>query len=86
MTNIVNQLKSGVKFAALQEKSYKYLGGGQYKHLDFHITPEGIDAGWIYEYPCLKFSGKMYLDAGKTIEQGIMDGHLAPDVRVSCQI
>ena len=25
------------------------------------------------------------LDAGKTIEQGIIDGHLEPDVRVSCQ-
>lgn len=82
----MTRIKSGEKFATIAEESYKYLGGGNYKHIDYHITPEGMAAGWLYEYPCLKFAGRMYLDAGKTIEQGLLDGHLELDARVSCQI
>lgn len=76
-------LDGSVTFNQVVEDSKKYLGGGQYQHIGTHITPEGREAGWIYEYPFLKFNGVMYRDAGKTIEVGLRDGHLELDVRVT---
>jgi hypothetical protein len=80
---ILEKIKAGEKFSKIQEESYMYIGHSSYEHIDYHITPAGQAAGWEYRYPCLKFNGRMYLDAGMTIEQGLLDGHLETDIRVS---
>jgi len=67
----------------VKNASIKYVGNGSYVHIGVHITPFGRQAGWIYKYPCLKFNGKMYLDAGKTIKDGLIDGHLELDHRTT---
>jgi hypothetical protein len=74
---------AGMSFDSIVEESKYYIGGGTYEHIGVHITDGGLKAGWTYQYTCLRFDGIMYKDAGKTIEQGIVDGDLALDIRTT---
>ena len=72
-----NIIEGTATFSEVQENSKNYLGNRTYQYIDYYITAEGRAAGWIYEYPFLKFEGVPYKEAGQTIEAGIIRGHLA---------
>jgi hypothetical protein len=74
---------SGMSFDSIVKESISHIGGGCYEHIGVHITESGMAAGWSYRYPSIRFNGIMFKESGKTIEQGIKDGHLALDVRTT---
>lgn len=70
---IINGAKT---VSQIHDESANYLGDRTYQFVGYIITPEGLAAGWIYQYPYLKYGGVPYKDAGKSLEAGIIDGHL----------
>jgi len=70
------RILDGEPFQKIERESMEYLAHGTYRHVDVKITPKGLDAGWIYEYPCFRFQDVRIRESGKTIEQAIIDGHM----------
>jgi hypothetical protein len=56
----------------------KSHGGGNYSEVGVYITEDGLEAGWKSNHAgVFFFRGAIYTESGRTLENGIVDGHLA---------